>query len=92
MQLAKQMLGDAYDKYAQFIGLIPEIEERIRDIKKELEAPGDKDVSEIKEKLKLWEKVLKDLEHVRDRPKAMKLYYTKKVLKQIKKIKEKYPG
>lgn len=105
LQLAKNILGDAYDKYEKFIGLIPEVEERIQEIKKELAGPGVKDTlsqgsqakdtltaAELQEKLRLWEKVLTDLEHVRDRPKAMKLYYAKRVLKQIKKIKEKYPG
>lgn len=94
VRLAKQILGDAYEKYKGFIDLIPEIEERVREIEIDIEA-GEKVTltqEELKEKLRLWKNVLTNLEHVRDRPKAMKVYYSKKVLKQIKKIKKKYPG
>lgn len=105
VQLAKQVLGDAYNKYKGFIDLIPEVEERIKEIENDIKA-GTKDTlvpsspetkvtliqEELREKLKLWKNVLTNLEHVRDRPKAMKVYYSKKVLKQIKIIKEKYPG
>lgn len=84
VKLAKQLLGDAYEKYKGFIELIPEVEERIQEIEQRQD--------ENPEELKLWKNVLTNLEHVRDRPKAMKVYYSKKVLKQIKKIKQKYPG
>lgn len=89
LKLAKQMLGDVYDKYNDFVSLIPDVEKKIAKLRKDMSLEAS---SHNPEELKLWEKVLKNLEHVRDRPKAMKLYYAKKVVKDIRIVKKKYPG
>jgi hypothetical protein len=91
-------LDTVYESYSRLIGLIPDIEKRIEELETDLERtkgvagklPADlKDI--IEGKIKAWKKVLKYLKNLKKRPKAMKLYYAKRVISQIRKLRKKYP-
>jgi len=81
LTILKSHLDNIYDTYSNLLSMIPEIEERIALRMTE----GRIDRAEA------WEKVLKELNRLKDRPKAMKLYYAKRMTSKIKKLRKKYP-
>ncbi len=83
IEIVKMHLDNIYDSYSNLIGLIPDIEKRIEEL-------GT--LEENKELKGLWKKVLNDLKHLKNRPKATKIYYAKRVVSQIKKLRSKYPN
>lgn len=82
VEILKTHLDNVYDSYTNFIALIPDIEKRLEELK------GESGNNEL---IRLWGNVLNDLRNLKDRPKAMKLYYAKRVTSQIKKLRSKYP-
>ena len=81
VELVKSHLDNIYDLYSKLIALIPDIEARM----KELEDGSNEDLR------RHWSKVLNDIKNLEKRPKAMKIYYAKNVVKDIKKLRRKYP-
>lgn len=98
IQIAKAKLDEVYDSYSRFTGMIPEVKDRIKELEnqyKNLDGVAGKvpkDVTEkYRDKIKRWKEILNNLENVLNKPKAMKLFYAKKVTKQCKQMREKYP-
>lgn len=96
--ILKEALTQVGESYQRFVDLIPRVEARIAELEADLDnvkgenGPLGHDMTEILTgTIDAWKKVLTDLRHVRDRPKAMKLYYAKKVTKSIRRLRSKYP-
>lgn len=80
VEIVKTHLDTVYDTYSNLIGLIPDIEKRIKELRDD-----ERDIRNS------WKGVLSELEKLKNRPKATKLYYAKRVVSKIKKLRKKYP-
>ena len=89
--ILKQTLTQVGESYQNLIGIIPDVEARIKALE-DVSSVKHSDMTEhLEGVIGAWKKVLKDLHHVRDRPRAMKLFYAKRVQGAIKNLKKKYP-
>jgi len=83
MEMVKAQLDLVYQSYTGLLEIRPEIKKRIEELE------GDEDNEELKN---MWSKVLKEINNLEKRPKVMKPRYVKGILKNIKKLREKYPN
>lgn len=83
MSMIKAQLDIVSESYNGLLNIRPDIEKRIGQLEKE---ERDDDL------LKLWKNVLKEINLLEKRPKALKPRYVNGIMKNIRKIRQKYPS
>lgn len=83
LTMVKAQLDIVHQSYNGLLEIRPDIKKRIEQLEKE---ERDDDL------LKLWKNVLKQIDLLEKRPKALKPRYVNGIMKNIRKIREKYPS